>query len=241
MEKSYVEFNSPETYTPMIDFLRKVLSKGGEWYMQEGFLKNKPGEIFQYSNVGATLAAVVLEKATGEPFDRFTTKYILKPLAMSSSGWSFENIDISMHTKLYLNTKTEIPFYSLITYPDGGLLTSVNDLSKYLKELIKGYSGEGTLINKKSYKELFTKQLNAENFPGYDEEDEYNEGIFMSFTSSGLIGHSGGDPGVSTFMFFNPNTKVGRILLVNTDFDSSGEKQFKSILDKLAEYEDKLN
>jgi hypothetical protein len=38
-------------------------------------------------------------------------------------------------------------------------MTNINDLSKYLTELIKGYNGKGTLLSQKSYKEYFTPQL----------------------------------------------------------------------------------
>lgn len=230
----YVKFNAPETHISMSEFLEKVLPENGEWYLREGYLNKKPGELFEYSNVGATLAAVVLENATGESFKNFTTNHILKPLGMNSSGWVFEDIDITQHTKLYLNAETEIPYYSLITFPDGGLITSVNDLSKYLSELIKGYVGEGTLLKNESYSEFFKKQLKPENFSNQHGE---NEGIFLGFSSEGLIGHSGGDPGVSTYMFFNPKTKIGRILLVNTVLNEEGNKQYDSILKKIESIE----
>ena len=135
----YVKLNPPKTHMPMMDLLEKVLVVGGEWYKKEGFLKNKPGEVFEYSNIGATLAAAVLAEATGIPYDLFTIETILDPLGMSASGWSFEDIDLTKHTKLYLNPETQIPFYTLITYPDGGLLTSANDLSTYLIELYPNY------------------------------------------------------------------------------------------------------
>jgi len=224
----YVKFNSPETHIPMKDMMIKVLTPEGQWYKREGFLDNKPGEVFEYSNIGATLAAVALAEATGEAFDDFTTKHILNPLGMSSSGWSFNKIDLSQHTKLYLNQEIQIPFYSLITYPDGGLITSANDLSKYLTELIKGYFGTGALLSPESYKELFESQLANE---------EHNEGIFMSLPSSGFIGHSGGDPGVSTHMFFDPKSKTGRILLVNTELDSVGNAILDKILLTLTKFE----
>ena len=240
----FEKFNPTESKIPMIDFLKKVLVKDAELYKKDGFLENKPGEIFEYSNIGATLAAIILELATGEKYDEFTVKHILEPLKMSNSGWSFENIDISKHSKLYLSTEIEYPYYTLITYPDGGLITSANDLSLYLTELIKGYSGNGTLLSKESYKTLFKEQLGAENFIDRDSEDyydEYNTGIFMGFTPNGYIGHTGGDPGVSSFMFFNPKTKVGRILVVNTDFGNEGDQQFNAIWNKLGEYANKLN
>lgn len=239
----FSKFNSSESKIPMIEFLKKVLLKDGELYKKEGFLEKKPGEIFEYTNIGATLAAVTLEMATGERYDDFTTKYILEPLKMSNSGWTFESIDFSKHSKLYQNTETEYPYYTLITYPDGGLITSANDLSKYLTELINGYIGNGTLLTKESYKTLFKEQLSDQNFIERDSEDyydEYNSGIFMGFTPNGYIGHTGGDPGVSSFMFFNPKTKIGRILIVNTDFGNEGDQQFNSIWNKLGEYSNRL-
>ena len=48
--------------------------------------------------------------------------------------------------------------YSLITYADGGFITSNNDLGLFLTELMKGYKGAGTLLNKESYAKLFEKQ-----------------------------------------------------------------------------------
>jgi len=160
----YVKLNTPETYISMTAFVEKVLSTKGDYYLKEGFLNNKPGALFEYSNVGATLAAVILEIATDDSFINFTTKHILEPLEMSSSGWAFEDIDLSRHSKLYLNPKSEIPFYTLITFPDGGLITSTCDLSKYLNELIRGYCGSGILLTKESYNELFTKQLKEKVF-----------------------------------------------------------------------------
>jgi len=229
----YVKLNLPESYISMSEFLKKVLSEHGEWYQDTGFLKNNPGALFEYSNVGATLAAVILEIATGETFKDFTSTYILKPLEMTETGWSFEDIDLLQYSKLYLKTKSEIPLYRLITFPDGGLITSTYDLSKYLIELINGYSGTGRLLNKESYNEFFRKQLKEKNFSNPKGE---NKGIFVAFSTEGNIGHSGSDPGVSTYMFFNPISKKGNILFVNTDLGLEGEKQYNNILKLMNEF-----
>ena len=175
----------------------------------------------------------------------YATQHILKPLLMTSSGWTFENINIDEHSTLYANTTTPLPKYSLITYPDGGLLTNAEDMGKYLTELIKANSGGGTLLENRSYKELFKEQLGASSFPDRDEEDdyddEYNTGIFMGFSPKGFIGHTGGDPGIATFMFFNPKTKIGRILIINTSVvNSEGVDQFYSIWNTLGKYENKI-
>ena len=238
-------FNQPDSIIPLKDFLQNMLTKNGKWYRKNAFLERKPGEIYEYSNIGATLAAYIIEQATKEPFDKFSSKYILKPLKMGASGWSFDDIDFSKYSRLYLTPDTLLPYYSMITYPDGNFITSANDMCKYLTELIKGYEGHGTLLTKESYKELYKTQLNAANFLERDEKnpynDSYNIGIFIGFSFAGNIGHTGGDPGVSSMMFFDPKTKIGRYFIINTDINSKkGNDEFYAIWDILGKYQDKL-
>ncbi|MGI9532251.1 serine hydrolase domain-containing protein [Lutimonas sp.] len=237
-------FNPPEAYTSMGEFLQKCLDPEGEWYTKKGFLKAPPGAKFEYSNVGATLAAYVLELATGQDYGQFSKKHILEPLHMSSSGWSFDEINMEKHTVMYENIDQALPYYKLITYPDGGLITSVHDLALYLTELIKGYSGNGTILSPQSYQELFKQQLSDSHFdernPDNDYNDEYNMGVFMGFSAIGNIGHSGGDPGVTTLMFFNAESKAGQLIFVNTGLDEDGFQEFVDIWLKLETYRKKL-
>lgn len=252
LSKTYNQYpeqrlNPFETNIPMEDFLKKVLSENGEYYeKEEGFLNNKPGDKFKYSNIGATLAALVLEKAIGEKFNVFTKKHILNPLKMNDSGWSLEEIDLSQHSRLYSSQDTMLPFYTAITYPDGMLITSSSDMAKYLTELIKGYSGTGTLLSNESYKELFRVQLTEDNYDdrekGHPFNDEYDTGIFMGLSAFGYAGHAGGDAGVATWMFFDKETKTGRFFMKNTDINSQeGFDQYFGIWEKLGEYIPKLD
>lgn len=237
-------FNEPEAFTSMGVFLKKILDKDGEWYLNKGFLKSKPGAQFEYSNVGATLAAYVLELATDESYDVFSKKHILTPLQMNDSGWSFEEVNMEQHTVMYENTDQALPFYKLITYPDGGLITSVHDMALYLRELIKAYDGKGSILSKESYKELFKEQLNDSHFEERDADnpynDEYNMGVFMGFSAKGNIGHSGGDPGVTTLMFFNAEAKTGQLIFVNTGMDDEGFQEFIDVWLRLETYRSKL-
>lgn len=237
--------NPYDSIITMQEYLKNVLDKDGKWYRQEDFLKHKPGEIFEYSNVGATLAAYIIELATGECYDQFTEKYILRPLKMNASGWKLSDINFSRHSQLYYTPDTAFAFYSTVTYPDGGLITSANDLGKYLSELIKGYEGNGTILSRESYRQLFTEQLTAKNFIERKDKNPYSEtynlGIFMGFSVAGNIGHTGGDAGVATIMFFNPKTKTGRLLIVNTNInDKQGNDEFYAIWDKLEKYQFKF-
>lgn len=241
LKKISEKFNSHEDNFKMNNFLLNLLHKDGVWYKKNNFLKEKPGALFHYSNIGATLAAYIIEIATEESYDLYTDKHILKPLGMHASGWSFNTVDSSNYSTLYADPNTPLPKYSLVTYPDGGLITSANDLSKYLSELIKGYTGGGTLLTNESYKELFTQQLHEINFEDRNEnnpyDDEYNSGIFMGFSAKDYIGHTGSDPGITCFMFFNSKTYEGRILLINTALiNQGGVEQFKAIWNLLGEY-----
>lgn len=248
--KLYLEdeqvINPYDSIISMKEYLQNVLTKEGKWYNKKDFLNHKPSEIFKYSNVATSLAAYIIEIATGEPFNKFTEKYILKPLKMSSSGWRFEDVNFSNYSRLYQYPDTLLPFYTLITYPDGNFITSSNDLAKYLSELIKGFTGNGTILKQDSYKEYFREQLTAKNFLKRKESnpygDEYNLGIFIGFSVTGNIGHTGGDPGVSSIMFFNPKTKIGRLLIVNTNInDKKGNDEFYNIWIKLEKYQDKFS
>jgi CubicO group peptidase (beta-lactamase class C family) len=238
-------FNPSDSIVSMEFFLENLLEKKGKWNTKEIYLKNKPGEIYEYSNIGTTLAAFVIEKATGEKFDEFTAKHILRPLKMNASGWHFKDVNFNNYSKLYENPKTVLPFYEMISYPDGNFITSINDLSLYLTELIKGYNGNGTILSKESFKEYYRPQLEAKNFIDRNDKNPYSEsynvGIFMGFGYTGFIGHTGGDPGVGSIMFFDPKNNIGRILIINTSFsDKTGNDTFYGIWDKLEKYQAKL-
>lgn len=229
-------FNAPDSVLPLNIFLSNFLAKDGKW--NNSFSKNKPGAIYEYSNIATTLAAYIVELATGEGFDSFTTRHILKPLQMNESGWKFDAVDFSKYSRLYENPKTLLPYYAMISYPDGNFITSINDLSKYLTELIKGFDNKGTILNKNSYSELFRGQLSARNFTERNTQNPYSEsynvGILMGISHTGNIGHTGGDPGVASMLFFNPKTKIGRIIITNTSItDKPGSDMFYRIWDEL--------
>lgn len=137
----------------MQEYLTYFLSPEGKWYSKKNFLKKKAGTKYEYSNVGAALAAYVIEKATNISYQEFTRKHILSPLGMNASGWSYDDIEEANHSILYNENHLAYPKYALVTYPDGGLITNHQDLSIYLMELMKAYEGSGTLLEKESYAE----------------------------------------------------------------------------------------
>lgn len=244
------QLNPSEKNIPMETYLKGYLELNGSYYQNNNYINFKPGERYNYSNIGATLCAFVIEKATGQPFDSFTKEHILKPLDMNSTGWSLENVDIKKHSRLYRNDNSVLPFYTAITYPDGMLISSSSDMAKYLAELVKGFSGEGTLLKKENYNELFKEQLTEKSFAEGERNaqnpynGDYNPAIFIGHSAKGYIGHSGGDAGVATWMYFNKEKKTGRYIVINCDMgndERARELQYYAIWDKMDEYFDKLN
>lgn len=235
---------------PMEEYLIGYLIENGAHYQKDNYINFKPGERYNYSNIGATLAALIIEKVTGKSFDSFTEEHILKPLRMNTTGWSLKDIDVSKHSRLYRNDNTVLPFYTAITYPDGMLISSSSDMAKYLTELILGFSGEGTLLDKESYKELFTKQLSAENFAEGDRKaknpysEDYDPAIFIGHSALGYVGHSGGDAGVASWFYFNKETKTGRYLIINMDMgndDGAKLNEYFKIYEVMDEYLERIN
>jgi len=240
--------NPSDKDIPMDLYLQGYLEIDGPYYQVDNYINFKPGERYNYSNIGATLCALVIENATGQQFDLFTKQHILIPLKMTSSGWSLEEIDIKKHSRLYRNDNSLLPFYTAITYPDGMLISSSSDMAKYLTELIKGYSGNGTLLSKESYKELFTEQLVERNFESrnasHPYNGDYNPAIFIGHSALGYVGHSGGDAGVATWMYFNKETKNGRYIVINCDMgndERARELEYYAIWDTMNEYFDQLD
>ncbi|ADV51310.1 beta-lactamase [Cellulophaga algicola DSM 14237] len=236
-------FNKPETKISLLEYIENSLTVNGKWYTKDIFSNTKPGEKREYSNIAAALCAQIIASATGQDYQSFTKVNILKPLKMSSSGWSSKDIDTIRRSKLFANKEMMIADYSLITYADGGFITSSKDLGLFLSELIKGYNGKGALLTKQSYDKLFEKQKVSE------KETDGEFGIFMEFRDEFLgveekiIGHNGSDPGVMTAMYFSPKTETGKILIINTDTDFSDDvwPEIEEIWESLSVYENTIN
>ncbi|WP_103071501.1 serine hydrolase domain-containing protein [Aquimarina sediminis] len=231
----------PEDYQPIIEliktnikldesiFFENVLSSSGKWYSEGNFLENPPGEKYNYSNIGAALAAFVVESATGISYEEYTKKYIFDPLRMDATGWRFNEVNMQNHATLYYAKDFEVPQYSLITKADGGLITNTSDFSKYLIEMLKGYHGNGKLLSKASYKEMFSFQTK------HNEIKEAEGGIFWDIYDNRTIGHDGGDPGIRTISLFDPIKNRGYYFMTNTsgDFDNKINHSIEEIWDTL--------
>jgi CubicO group peptidase (beta-lactamase class C family) len=164
------------------DFLKNYFDPNGKYYSKENFLNYKPGTHYQYSNIPSAVAGYIVEIATGKKLSQCGREYIFKPLKMTSTGWSLSEIDVAKHTVLYDKRgdglKT-IPLYSFPTYPEGGIRTSVTDLSRYFIALLNDGEYKGVrILKKESVREMQRFQFTASNKPENIDLAEVNSGIF---------------------------------------------------------------
>ncbi len=215
------------------NFLKDNLGEKGNRYSKRNFYESKSGKRYEYSNIGSALAAYIIERTSGKTFDEFTKEFIFIPLDMKNSGWFYEDINPHHLAILYNEKDRALKPYSCITYPDGSLKTTIEDLSIYLKELMRGYNKNSDLLSPESWAEFYEKNFScALNIDNIDVK-EPNTGIFIVYFKSGKIGHTGSDLGVSSFMMFDPQINVGQIFMANEDLIKENLQEFKNIWGEL--------
>lgn len=214
---------------PLSEFLKNTLSKKGKWYKKKNFYKNAPGTTEHYSNIGAALAGYVVEVVSGEKYADYVVNHILKPLKMEATGWTGETTNPAQFAKRYVNG-VAFPDYDLTTYPDGGLISSTADLRTYLMAMIRGYKGESQLLSAASFQQMMSNQYAQAPLVSTIKETEGRSGVFWDIfakTGKGDIGHNGSDPGILSFMYFDPESGIGCLLMTNMD---SEDKQIKEVV-----------
>lgn len=221
---SLFHFNG-EKPKPLGDFLYNYFTKGGKYYSDSNFYNAKPGDYWEYSNIAASLAGYIVELKTGKKLNIYCKENIFRPLGMKNSGWFLSEINRNNHAALYKydnNTLKEIGLYECTTYPDGGVRTSVEELSRFYIAMLNGglYKNQ-RILQKKSSDEMQTFQFSDVKKPANINLKEKNEAFFWrSKKSMTLIGHGGTDFGLKTEMNSLLSKDVAVILFTNTELTS---------------------
>jgi CubicO group peptidase (beta-lactamase class C family) len=234
----FSEGKQPE---PLGEFLKNYFTATGKYYSKENFLNNTPGSYRDYSNIGAALAGYIVELKTGKKLPQFSRDIIFVPLGMKNTGWLLSEVDLSRHSKLYEKTDTSfnnIPLYEQTTYPDGGVRTSVKELSKFFISLLNdGKYGRAQLLKTETVQEMTRFQFTETSKPNNVKHTQLNSGIFWA-TKIGAtrIGHNGSDPGVRTFMLSDLNKEIAVIVFFNTSLTEDKEGKYFEIYEELYKY-----
>lgn len=211
-----------DSAVPLGSFLRDYLEQGGRYYRRANFGGRNPGEKYVYSNVGAALAAYVVEVAGGLGFDRWCDERIFEPLGMPRTGWHLADVpadDVAMPYRWSRSTERfeAVGQYGYPDYPDGALRTTARSLGAHVGMMMGGGRWNGTrVLSRASVAASVRPQL-----PGIARGQGL---IWYRFGLRGrtLWGHTGGDTGVATIAAFDPRDDVGVIVLANGDWRRSG-------------------
>ena len=217
------------------EYLRRTLTPQGQWYRRKRFLPHAPGAYYAYSNESAALAALVIEQATEQPYDVYTRQHILLPVGMSDAEWSQDAVDPTRLATLYDPKGRPIAPYYTVTYADGGLLTSTHSLARYLLSVLNP-NVAGAPLSMAQRDALVRPQFSLTHPPQHQDPSEPNQGLFWVHRRNGTVGHTGGDAGLSSFLFFDSVTRAGKIFVTNTELQGRTAAEFKAIwqaLDKI--------
>ncbi len=209
---------------PLGEFLQSYFVPGERNYAKDNILDVEPGTHREYSNIAAGLAGYIVELSVVEKLNAYTRRRFFVPLGMDDTGWFLSEIGPGKHATLYVaQDGITIPIapYELTTYPDGGVRTSVSDLSRFFIALLNGGEYEGRrILDEKHAEEMLRFQYTDANKPdnvNIAGEGSVNSGIFWATRFDVTrVGHNGSDPGVRTLMLSDLARQTGVVLFINT-------------------------
>lgn len=183
--------------------------------------------LFQYSNLGLTLAGEILAQQAGQPFDEYVRTKILEPLGMSDTRPFFPK---DLHGKQMAigysgydrsrKRRALPPFDTRALTPAAGFTSTVNDLSTFAK-------WQFALLAKGSDDVLAANTLREMHRVHWVDEDwktTWGLGFVVSnVEGTTVVGHGGGCPGYITSLQLVPKHKVAAIALTNSADGPAGQ------------------
>jgi len=190
------------------------MANASEWAVVE------PGKRFFYLNEGYVLLGKIIEKVSNFNYREFVKNNILKPLKMNDSFFIGEEVHGKEVAKPYIicsdGSKKEASVPGGIL-ADGGIMSTSEDLAKYITMLINRgrYNGE-SIISKEGI-ELMENPYIKIPWQVYG-GDSYGYGLIIhpNFIGERLIEHGGSLLVYTAFIGYIPRVKVGVAILANS-------------------------
>jgi CubicO group peptidase (beta-lactamase class C family) len=198
------------------DFCHSYFVHGQSRYRRrKNFYERAPGSSYAYSNLATALAGFVAESASGVDFDELCKQRICEPLGMTDSGFRLADIGTTNLAMPYATVShgdlEPIFHYGYPDYPDGAFRTSAMHLARWLGAFMNLGAFEGArVLDESTVQEIRRNQI--PDLVGWHQGlIWYGQRRWGFFT----LGHTGGDFGESTRMFFRPDRRVGVVSLTN--------------------------
>ena len=176
-----------------------------------------PQERWKYSNLAYTIAGMVVEQVSGEPWADYVQRHIFQPLGMSASSVdrNVEGLAVGYGRRMPDGSREVLPFMDARGMAAAtGLTSTVEDMAKFVSARFrKGPMGGRQILSTGSLREMHrVRSL----------ENDWTSGTGIGFAVSRVrdktyVGHGGGYPGYTTQTLIQLDDKVGVIVLTNTN------------------------
>lgn len=189
-------------------------------------LEFRPGSQFGYSNPGIAFLGRIIEVLSGDDYEVYVDKNILKPLGMHRSYFDVTPYHLLPYrSNNYFVTDGEptpngLDFDTGITVSNGGLNAPIPDMLQYLRWL----GGDSTVtehaadvLSRSSLEEMWIPHIPVPGAP----EDSVREAVGLAFFivrqgAVEAIGHTGEQMAFLSFFCVDPQSGAGAIAVFNT-------------------------
>jgi CubicO group peptidase (beta-lactamase class C family) len=191
----------------------------------------RPGSRMSYANPGYTVAAYLLEKVTGRPYEEVLERELLEPLGMTGAALRLTPEVDARLSRGYGDGDGGIPYRAIYHRAAGNLMASPRELAALVQlSLARGRFGGRALVSPSSMAR-FERGETARLDPG---DGGYGLGNFGTVDERALIrGHDGGIDGFVSSYGYLPDHGVGYVMLLNSTRPS---RAFGAIRHLLVEY-----
>jgi len=183
-------------------------------YLKNEYLGYPPNFEFHYSNAAYSILGHVILKISQKDYPNYIHENILSPSGMNNSGFNGYQ-PLTNISRTYTRDGEYYPLRNMSrNIPAGGMVSNVDDLISFSKELISIYHGkQESIIKPETLKEIFC----AQNEEILIEDFNTSFGWFIYKNDSCFAVHNTGSTHLSNSgLWILPEQKMAAIFLVNT-------------------------
>ena len=185
-----------------------------------------PGSQYAYSNPGIIFLGRVIEGLSGEEWEVYVEKNILRPLGMRRTYFDFTPYHLLPHrSNNYfvtdgLPTPNGLDFNTGITVSNGGMNAPLGDMARYLAFLTDSGSEEErrtyqVVLARESLEEMWVEEVPIQ------ETGKLREAMALTFfledyEGTRYVGHTGSQKAFVSFVYVHPGSKAGAIVAFNS-------------------------
>jgi CubicO group peptidase (beta-lactamase class C family) len=173
----------------------------------------RPGSRFSYANPGYTVAAYLIEKASGRRWFDYIRDELLVPLGMTNAALRFSPEVDARLSRGYNDGPSAIPYRAIYHHPAGNLMASPRELAALVQLwLNRGRIGGRSLVSVAGFERTERSETNA--IRGLDVD--YGLGNYGGTWVVRERGHDGGIDGFLSAAHYIPDRGVGYVVLLNS-------------------------